>query len=50
MSLSIGSICPEIDFAASDTKNTASAAMSLGSTIRLIDCTAIACLRISSIG
>ena len=32
MSLSIGSICPEIDFPASDAKNTARAAMSRGST------------------
>jgi hypothetical protein len=32
MSLSIGSICPEIDFAASEARKTASAAMSLGFT------------------
>src|SRR5438552_1561458 len=50
MSLSIGSIWPEIDFAASEARNTASAAMSFGSTSRLIDCTAIASFRISSTG
>ena len=35
MSLSIGSICPEIDFATSDARKTASAAMYFGSTSRL---------------
>lgn len=39
MSLSIGSIWPEIDFAASDAKNTASAAMSAGSTQSLSEST-----------
>src|SRR6516162_6875155 len=48
MSLSIGSIWPDIDFAASDARNTARAAMSRGSTSRLIDWTAIASCLISS--
>jgi len=36
MSLSIGINCPEIDLPASDATNSASAAMSFGSTKRLI--------------
>src|SRR5216117_1011130 len=49
MSLSIGSICPEMDFAASEARNIARAAISLGSTSLLRDLTAIASFLISCI-
>src|SRR5207249_12248231 len=48
MSLSMGIIWPEIDFAASEARKTASAAMSFGSSSLLIDCTVMACFLISS--
>ena len=41
-SLSIGITCPDIDFAASEARNTASCAMSLGSIMALIDAAASA--------
>jgi hypothetical protein len=47
-SLSIGSTWPLIDLAASEARNTASAAISFGSIIALIDCAAIASARTSS--
>src|SRR5580704_10660761 len=47
-SLSIGSTWPLIDLAASEARNTASAAMSFGLIIALIDCAAIASARTSS--
>ena len=48
LSLSIGSTWPLIDLAASEARNTASAAMSAGLIIALIDCAAIASARTSS--
>jgi hypothetical protein len=47
-SLSIGSTWPLIDLAASEARNTASPAMSVGLIIALIDCSAIAAARTSS--
>jgi hypothetical protein len=48
LSLSIGSTWPLIDLAASEARNTASAAMSFGLIIALIDCAAIASARTSA--
>lgn len=49
MSLSKESICPEMDFPCFDARNTANAAISLGSTNALIDSLAIAASLTSSI-